>query len=53
MRVYSGNAAPSTGYWPTGAIVYNNAPTAGGNLGWVCVTYGTPGTWKTFGTIAS
>jgi hypothetical protein len=27
--------------------------TAGGNIGWVCTSAGTPGTWKTFGTIAT
>jgi hypothetical protein len=31
----------------------NSAPTAGGNIGWVCTTAGTPGTWKTFGAIAA
>lgn len=46
-------AAPSTGTWKVGDQVWNQTPTAGGNIGWVCVTAGTPGTWKTFGTIAS
>jgi len=27
-------------------------PVAGGNIGWVCTVSGTPGTWKSFGTIA-
>lgn len=26
-------------------------PTAGGVMGWVCTTAGSPGTWKTFGAI--
>lgn len=39
--------------WAQGDIVYNTAPAAAGNIGWVCVTGGTPGTWKTFGTIAA
>lgn len=28
-------------------------PVAGGNLAWVCTTAGTPGTWKTAGTIGA
>lgn len=46
-------AAPTTGTWARGDKVYNTAPTAGGNVGWVCVTAGTPGIWKSFGTIAA
>ncbi len=44
-------AAPVTGAWIRGDRVWNTAPSAGGNIGWVCTTSGTPGTWKTFGTI--
>lgn len=46
-------AAPTVGQWIVGDIVYNTAPAAAGTIGWVCVTAGGPGTWKTFGTIAS
>jgi hypothetical protein len=46
-------AAPTTGAWNVGDIVYNSAPTAGGTIGWVCTTAGTPGTWKTFGAISA
>lgn len=48
----TGTAAPITDTWPQGSIVWNTTPTAGGNAGWICVTAGTPGTWRTFGTIA-
>lgn len=48
----TGTAAPTTDTWPLGAIVWNTAPTAGGNAGWINIAAGTPGTWKTFGTIA-
>ena len=48
-----GSAAPSTGDWHIGDIIYNQTPTAGGNIGWVCTTAGTPGTWKEFGSIAA
>ncbi len=46
-------AAPTTGAHVVGERVWNSAPAAGGNMGWVCTTAGTPGTWKTFGTIAA
>lgn len=36
-----------------GDVVYNTSPSAGGNIGWVCTTAGTPGTWKTFGAISA
>lgn len=50
-----GSAAPTdTDHtYAVGDRVYNTAPAAGGTLGWVCTTAGSPGTWKTFGTIAS
>lgn len=44
-------AAPASGTWAVGDIVFNESPTAGGYIGWVCTTAGTPGTWKTFGAI--
>lgn len=44
-------AAPTTGTYRVGDIFYNSTPTAGGTIGFVCVTAGTPGTWKTFGAI--
>jgi len=46
-------AAPTTGAWLRGDTVWNSAPVAGGTIGWVCTTAGTPGTWKTFGAIAA
>lgn len=45
-------AAPTTGTWSTGSVVYNAVPTTAGYLGWVCTAGGTPGTWKGFGVIA-
>lgn len=44
-------AAPTTGAHTVNEIVFNSAPVAGGFLGWVCTTAGTPGTWKQFGLI--
>lgn len=49
--VIFGDAAPTTGTWGRGDIVFDNTPTAGSFIGWVCTTAGTPGTWKTFGAI--
>lgn len=50
--VLSQAAAPTIGTWAVGDSVYHTVPTAGGNIGAVCVTAGNPGTWKTFGVIA-
>lgn len=46
-------AAPTTGTAVVGDKVYNSVPAASGFIGWVCVTAGTPGTWKTFGAISA
>lgn len=51
QSVYA-SAAPVSGTWYVGDVVYNTAPTSGGYVGWVCTTAGTPGTWKTFGVIS-
>lgn len=45
-------AAPTTGTWALGDVVYNTNPTSGGYFGWVCTAAGTPGTWRTFGLIS-
>lgn len=47
------SAVPGSGYWDVGQVAYFAAPAAGGNIGSVCVTAGTPGTWKSFGAIAA
>lgn len=47
-----GSAAPTTGTYKVGDIVWNYTPTSGGYMGWVCTAAGTPGTWKTFGLIS-
>ena len=44
-------ARPTVGYHYPGEIVFNNAPVAGGYIGWVCITEGIPGSWKQFGLI--
>jgi hypothetical protein len=52
-RITASNSAPSSGTWAVGDMIWNSAVTAGGNIGWVCTTAGTPGTWKTFGAISA
>lgn len=52
-RWFYGTAAPVAGTHGTGDLVWNTSPAASGNIGWVCTLGGTPGTWKTFGTIAA
>lgn len=50
--VIYGDAAPTTGDWQRGDIVFDNTPTAGSFIGWTCTASGTPGTWKTWGAIS-
>jgi len=52
-KITFGAAAPTTGTWAQGDIVINTGAAASGQVGWVCVTAGTPGTWKTFGVIVA
>ncbi|WP_374978083.1 hypothetical protein ACEYYH_10405 [Microbacterium trichothecenolyticum] len=46
-------AAPTQGQWAKGQTVEQGSPAASGNLGWICTAGGTPGTWKSYGTIAA
>lgn len=41
---------PTAGTWIAGDVIWYENPTAGGYAGTLCVTGGTPGTWKRFGT---
>jgi hypothetical protein len=47
------SAVPESGTYNKGDIVWNENPTAGTNIGWVCVLSGTPGQWKPFGNISN
>jgi len=51
--IFYASAAPGSGDWVQGNIVWNSAPAAGGVPGWVCVTSGTPGTWKAMANLAA
>lgn len=46
-------AAPSSGFHNVGEIVYKSDVAAGGSFGWVCVTAGSPGTWKALPNVAA
>lgn len=50
-RTVFGTTIPTVGTFRVGDRVINTTPTAGGYAGWVCITAGTPGTWKGFGLI--
>lgn len=47
----SANAVPTSGTWVRGERLHNTFPSASGKIGWVCVSSGTPGTWKAWGAI--
>lgn len=47
------NNPPTSGYYLQNTIVTRQPATAGTSIGWVCTASGSPGTWKSFGTIAS
>lgn len=47
----SASSVPTTGTWKKNTIVWNNSPSAGGFIGWICTASGTPGTWEEFGKI--
>ena len=52
-RRIASTVPPTRGTGAVGDIVYDETPSASGAIGAVCTTAGSPGTWKTFGTIAS
>lgn len=43
------SAAPTTGTWEQGDIVWNAGPSVGAPIGFACEASGTPGTWVYFG----
>jgi len=52
-KMESGSAAPTTGTWTRGDIIWKLDPSAGGSPGWVCVADGSPGTWKAMANLAA
>ena len=47
----SGNEPPVSGGFNEGDVVWNNYPTPGKFVGWVCTKTGSPGIWNGFGRI--
>ena len=45
------NAAPTTGTWRQGSVVFNSSATVGQPKGWQCTVDGTPGTWVSMGNL--
>jgi hypothetical protein len=43
-----GTAAPTTGNWLLGDLVYNSQATSSSNIGWVCTLAGNPGAWTSW-----
>ena len=50
--VRKSTAAPASGTWARGDVIWNSNVSAGGSTGWICVAAGTPGTWKSMGNAA-
>jgi hypothetical protein len=46
-----GSAIPTEGSWAKGDICWNENPTEGNYVGWVCIASGGPGEWLPFGAI--
>ena len=53
LNIAYANAAPTSGVWNVGDIVYNTVPSSGGVLGWSCVNATGSGTWMPFGTLGT
>jgi hypothetical protein len=49
----SGSSIWTTTAFQQGAVCWNSSVTAGGVPGWVCVSAGTPGTWKAMASVAA
>ena len=50
--VIIGSSAPTIGTWRRGQVVWYSEPSAGNAPGAVCVSAGTPGTWKEMADLA-
>lgn len=46
QKIYFGTAAPTDGTFVAGDRVINTSMASGSAYEWVCITGGTPGTWK-------
>ncbi len=53
QKIMINDVVASYGTYEQGDIIWNTGAAASGTAGWICVTAGTPGTWKTFGAISA
>jgi hypothetical protein len=53
IKITYDEAVPTVGTWNQGDICFKENPSAGGVPGWVCVSAGTPGTWKAMAALAA
>lgn len=44
---------PNSGSYTQGDTIWNSNPTPGNVMGWICVKAGSPGVWKSFGSISN
>jgi hypothetical protein len=51
LHFYS-DELPSNGTYRAGDIAWNNSPSDGKAVGWICIKSGTPGMWSEFGLIS-
>jgi hypothetical protein len=51
LHFYS-DEMPTSGTYRAGDIAWNNSPSDGKAVGWICVKSGTPGIWSEFGLIS-
>jgi hypothetical protein len=50
LQMYA-SAAPTSGTYNIGDMVWNDKPRVGGTVGWYCLRAGSPGSWYPFGEI--
>lgn len=47
----AGDGVPTAGTYTTGSVVWNNQPTLGQPVGWICIRGGQPGNWRAFAIV--
>ena len=52
LQRFASTAAPTTGTWLRGDVVWRSDATSGQNAGWMCTASGTPGTWRAMSNLA-
>ena len=50
-KIIKSDSIPVSGTWNVGDRVYNTSYATNSLIGWVCITSGSPGSWKSFGTL--